>query len=85
MPSTLSEPQRPLPAPAALTEVLAQTIFNNAQMLRLLDPERYQELLKTLPVTTKSTSPDSNLEEAWEDLERWMQEYRQQDQAAVGL
>ena len=43
MPTTLTNsPAIPAP-PTALTEVLIQTITSNAQILRLLDPERYRQ------------------------------------------
>jgi hypothetical protein len=85
MPATLPE-SRPLPtAPTALTEVLVQTIASNAQMLRLLDPERYRQLLETLPSATALTHTPSeeNLDDAWDDLERWLVALREQDRAAV--
>ena len=66
MPATLTNPQ-PMPAaPTALTEVLIQTITSNAQILRLLDPARYRELLKTLPAApvAPSTPSQENLEPA---------------------
>ena len=70
-------------APIALTDVLVQTIQSNAEMLRLLAPERFQELLTALQ---KSDAPAPALadEKAWDDLERWVARFREQDRAAVG-
>jgi hypothetical protein len=85
MPTTLTNsPAIPAP-PAALTEVLIQTITSNAQILRLLDPERYRQLLENLPEATLSSVPAvaENLEGAWDDLERWLEVLREQDRASV--
>jgi hypothetical protein len=64
-----------------LTDVLAQTIISNAEILRLLDPARLQLLLESLKIeaTPDSTVPDS----AWDDLEHWIAENRRQDIARV--
>lgn len=69
--------------PSALTDVLVQTIRSNAEMLRLLAPERYQELLAALQ---RDSAPSALLsdDEAWSDLERWLSHFREQDRAAVG-
>jgi hypothetical protein len=85
MPATLTSPQ-PIPsAPTALTEVLVQTITSNAQILRLLDPQRYHELLETLPTAAspRIVPSEGNLEDAWDDLERWLVVLREQDKTAL--
>lgn len=68
------------PTPAALTEVLVQTIVSNAQMLRVLSPERYQQMLQEL---LRGPAADAVSSEAWEDLERWVVALREQDRASV--
>nr|WP_309692877.1 hypothetical protein [Armatimonas sp.] len=85
MPATLTNLQIIPPPPTVLTEVLIQTITSNAQMLRLLDPERYRQLLETLPSATPPTLAPSegNMDAAWDDLERWLVALREQDRAAV--
>lgn len=68
------------PTPAALTEVLFQTIVSNAQMLRMLSPERYQQMVQEL---LREPAINAVSSEAWDDLERWMVALREQDRASV--
>ncbi len=65
-----------------LAEVLVQAIEGNAEVLRLLDPERYQALLHRLGSWAIAEKlPQDN--EAWDDIERWIAEFRRQDIAQV--
>ena len=67
----------------ALTDVLAQTIESNAEMLRLLDPERFRLLLENLRAEATTASKPSASEDAWEDLEFWIAENRRQDSEQI--
>ena len=63
----------------ALTDVLAQTIESNAEILRLLDPERFRLLLENLRAESTTALKPATSEDAWDDLEFWIAENRRQD------
>jgi hypothetical protein len=68
--------------PHALTEMLVETIVSHAQILKLLDADRYTELLKELPSVNPSPLWLTQDEEkvAWDDVEHWIVTFREQDQ-----
>jgi hypothetical protein len=73
------------PASHTLTEVLVETILSHVQILRLMAPDRYRELLIDLPSAPSVSSPLSAEEYtlAWDDLEDWITKFREQDRMKV--
>jgi hypothetical protein len=73
------------PASHSLTEVLVETIMSHAQILRLMAPDRYRQLLADLPSIPpiSSTLSPEEYKIAWDDLEHQIAKFREQDRLAV--
>jgi hypothetical protein len=84
MPTTLTDAPTE-PASDTLTEVLVETIISHAQILRLMAPDRYRQLLMDLP-SAPAISPALSPEEykiIWEDVEHHIAKFRERDKLAI--
>jgi hypothetical protein len=75
------------PATDTLTEVLVETIISHAQILRLMAPDRYRQLLIELPsapAMSETLSPEE-YKIAWDDIEHHIAKFREQDKLATHL
>ena len=66
----------------SVVEALERTIRSNAELLRLLDPLRFAQVVASLQ---SSPTPGAQTVDpaAWEDLDRWLETLREQDRRST--
>ena len=64
----------------SVVDVLARTVLSNAELLRLLDPAKFDAVVRSLQ-SLATASPLPGDHPAWDDLDRWLETLREQERS----